>query len=78
MFKIKINYVEDSSIVVTLGGYSKRIYFDLPFSQLEYIREYRSQYKGKMLTIYYIGNILDPFTVKILPVKSIEDIGTPY
>ena len=75
MFKIKINYVEDNSIVVNLSGYSKRIYFDLPFNELDYIRSNKNQYKGKIVTIYYIGNISDPFTVKILPIKSIGLIG---
>lgn len=78
MYKVKINYVEDDSIVVNLSGFSKRIYFDLPFNVLEYLRENKNQYNGKFVKIYYIGNILDPFTVKILPLKSMDVIGDIY
>lgn len=78
MFKVKINYVEDNSVVVTLGGYSKRIYFDLSSHDLEYIRDHKLEYGGKLLTIYYMGDVSNPFTVKILPVKSIQDIGSVY
>ena len=76
--KIKINYVEDSAVVVTLAGYSKRIYFDLPFKELEYLRENKNAYRNKVLDIYYIGNIADAFNVTILPLKNLSDIGNGY
>lgn len=75
MYKVKINYVEDNDIVVTLHGFAKRVYFDLPFGELDYIRNHKLSYKNKFLTIYYIGNILDAFSVNILPIKTLEDIG---
>jgi NAD/NADP transhydrogenase alpha subunit len=78
MFKVKINYVEDNAIVTTVAGYAKRIYFDLTFKDLEYIKENKKAYENKMLTIYYIGDILDAFNTKILPIKSLDDIGVSY
>lgn len=73
--KVKINYVENNAIIFTLAGYSKRVYFDLPFKELEYLRDNKNSYKNKILNIYYIGNILDVFSVKILPLKNLSDIG---
>ena len=76
--KVKINYVEDNAVVVTLAGYSKRIYFDLPFRDLEYIRENKNAYRNKILNIYYTGNIADAFNVSILPIKDMKDIGDRF
>ena len=75
-FMVRINKVEDNAIIATIGGYSKRIYFDLSFRDLEYLRDHRRAYINKMLTIYYIGDIFDAFKVKILPIKSLEHIGS--
>lgn len=77
-YKVKINYVENNAIVFTLCGYSKRIYFDLPFKELEYLRENKNTYRNKILSIYYIGDITDITNVKILPLKNISDIGNKF
>ena len=77
-YKVKINYVEDNAIVFTLAGYSKRIYFDLPFKQLEYLRDNKKSYINKILNIYYTGDISNAFGVSILPLKNIEDIGNKF
>lgn len=74
-YKVKINNVENNAIIFTLSGYSKRIYFDLPFKELEYLRDNKNSYKNKILNIYYIGDISDVFSVKILPLKNLKDIG---
>lgn len=74
-YKVKINKVEDNAVIVTLAGYSKRIYFDLPFRQLESLRGNKQAYTNKIIDIFYIGDISDIFNVRILPLKSIEDIG---
>lgn len=76
--KVKINYVEDNAIVFTLAGYSKRIYFDLPFKELEYLKDNKKAYRNKILNIYYTGDISDAFNVCILPLKNIEDIGDRF
>ena len=73
-YKLKILYVENNALVVNLFGWSKRVYFDLPFSQLDYIRCNKNRYKGKLVDIAYMGDISKPFEVKILPLKSIDSI----
>lgn len=76
--KLKILYVEDNALVVDLLGWSKRVYFDLPFSQLEYIRSNKNNYKGKLVEVVYVGDLKDAFKVKILRLKNIDDIGSKY
>jgi hypothetical protein len=78
MFKVRISYVEDNAIVATVAGYAKRIYFDLTFKDLQYLKDNKKAYENKMLTIYYIGDVLDAFNTKILPIKSLTDIGVSY
>jgi hypothetical protein len=75
VFKVKINYVEENSLVVNLHGWAKRINFELSFNDLDYIRQNKKSYSNKYLTIWYVGDILNPFTVNILPIKSLNDIG---
>jgi len=76
--KVKIYNVENVAFIANVGNVPKRIYFDLSFKDLEYLREHKESYKNKILTIYYTGNIADMSTVKILPVKSLEDIGSRH
>jgi len=76
-YKVKIIKAEDKAFIVEFFGYSKRIYFDLPFNQLEYVRSNKSKYKNKLLRIYYIGE-LNAFTGTILPVTSLDDVVTMY
>ena len=76
--KVKINYVEDNAVVITLAGYSKRIYFDLPFRELEYLKDNKNAYRNKILNIYYTGDISNVFKVCILPLKSLKDIGDRF
>ena len=76
--KVKIYNVEDVAFLANFGGIPKRIYFDLSFKDLEYVRANKNSYKNKFLTVYYTGNIADMSTVKILPVKNLEDIGSRY
>ncbi len=78
MFKVRISYVEDNAIVATVAGYAKRIYFDLTFKDLQYLKDNKKAYENKMLTIYYIGEVLDAFNTKILPIKNLDDIGVSY
>ena len=74
--KVKINKVENNAVIVKIGGYDKRIYFDLNFKELEYIRDHKNAYINKMLTIYYMGDITNAFGVTILRIKNLSDIGS--
>lgn len=76
--RVRINYVEDNAIVINLSGWAKRVYFDLSFGELDYIRCNKKKYNNKLLKLLYIGDINKPFEVKILPIKSLDDIGNPY
>ena len=72
----KIMTVENNAVIISIAGYAKRVYFDFNFKDLEYYREHKNAYINKMLTIWYIGDITNAFTVKILPIKDLTDIGT--
>ena len=74
--KVKINKVEDNAFVVRVGGHFKRVYFDLTFKELDYLRNNKNAYIGKMLTVLYMGDIDDAFNVKIIRVKQLSDIGS--
>lgn len=74
-YKVRIYNVEDNCVLANVGSTPKRIYFDLTFKDLEYYREHKNSYKNKILNIYYIGNLSDIKNVKILPIKSLDDIG---
>jgi hypothetical protein len=71
---VRINTVEDDAFIATIGGYSKRIYFDLNNDDLEYLRNNKLVFVGKMLTIFYLGDIEKAFDVTILPVNSLHGI----
>lgn len=71
---VKINYVEKNCLVVDLFGWSKRVYFDLDFKELDIIRNEPKKYSEKNVSIYYFGDIKNPFKVRILPLKSLSDI----
>lgn len=78
--KLKINEVDvkhgrKPAFIVSIGGHSKRIYFDLTFKELGYLKDNKNAYINKMLTIYYIGDINNAFNIKILPIRSLSDIG---
>lgn len=73
---VRINTVEDDAFIATIGGYSKRIYFDLSFEDLKYLRDNKLSFVGKMLTIFYLGDIEKAFEVTILPFKSFTNIGS--
>jgi hypothetical protein len=77
-YKAKIYNVEDKAVLVNFLNTPKRIYFDLTFKELEYYKENKNSYKNKTLNIYYIGDITDKKTIKILPIKSLEDIGDRF
>jgi hypothetical protein len=77
-YKAKINKVEDNAVIINLSGYSKRVYFDLSFNDLEYLRKNKKAYTNRVLDIYYIGDISNIFKVTILPLKSLDDIGNGY
>jgi adenylate cyclase class IV len=76
--KFKIYKVENNSFIINIVGYAKRVYFDLPFKELEYLRDNKNSYINKLLTVYYIGDISDVFSVQILPLKSLTDIGDRF
>ena len=78
MTKVKIYNVEKKAFLANVFGIPKRIYFDLAFKDLEYLHDNLQSYKNKMLRIYYIGNPSDMRNVRILPIKSLEDIGNRF
>jgi len=77
-YKVKIRKVEDNAIIVNIAGYSKRVYFDLTFNDLDYLRKNKKAFTNRIVDIYYIGDISDAFKVTILPLKGLEDIGSGY
>jgi len=77
-YKVKIRKVEDNAIIVNIAGYSKRVYFDLTFNDLDYLRKNKKAFTNRIVDIYYIGDISDAFKVTILLLKGLEDIGNGY
>lgn len=69
--KLKALEVEDNSIIVSVNGWRKRAYFDLDKKTLTNIRKNKKNFKGKVITIEYIGELKDIKTVKFNPLKSL-------
>ena len=70
--KTNILEVEDNAIMIMVAGWVRRVYFDLSFKELEAYRDIKNYYKGKLITINYIGDFSDAHTVKLLPVKTFK------
>ena len=46
-YKVKIRKVEDNAIIVNIAGYSKRVYFDLTFNDLDYLRKNKKAFTNR-------------------------------
>ena len=64
--------VEDNAIMIMVGGWVRRVYFDLSWSDKEkWLKNYK-HYKGRNFTINYVWSFNDAHTVKLLPIKILE------
>lgn len=61
--------VEDNAIMIMVGDWVRRVYFDLSWKDKEKWQENYKHYKGRNFIINYIGDFNNAHTVKLLPIK---------
>lgn len=60
--EIVIQQVEDFAIIVNVKGWRMRVYYDVDY-------DYSKLHKGQKITVSYLGDIEDPFSIKFEKLK---------
>lgn len=57
-----VQEVEDFAIIVNVQGWRMRVYYDVDFN-------YENIRNGQAITVYYYGDIEDPFSIRFEKLK---------
>jgi hypothetical protein len=62
---LSIAKVEKESVIVLIDGWRMRVYFDKDFKEFDKLGN------GQEIFVNYFGEISDPHSIKLLPLKSL-------
>ena len=68
---VVVSEVEKSAIIATIGGWRRRIYFDMSEKDKEEIFKNKEKYMGKQVEIEYDGDLKEPMKVKPKKLKKL-------
>jgi len=70
-FTAQIIDVYEDSVIIMVSGWRMHVYLDLKEEDFKFYKSNKLSIKGRNIQVAYIGDLKDPFTLKVLPLKNL-------
>ena len=71
VFTTPILDIYDESVIIMIDGWRMHVYLDLNIVDANFYKVNKSSVCGRNIQVNYIGDLSDPCSVKLLPLKNL-------